>query len=68
MVTLIFLPESVMSLIILLQKQGLEDGSKNKVNPAENNAGQEKEGGTGTADSGPRNLNTHQFKLLSQKL
>ncbi|EFX75135.1 hypothetical protein DAPPUDRAFT_108184 [Daphnia pulex] len=48
--------------------EGLEDGSKNKVNPAENNAGQEKEGGPGTADGGPRNLNTHQFKLLLQKL
>lgn len=54
-----------MSLIILLQKQGLDDGSENDVNPVENNAGQEKEGGT--ADGGPRNLNAHQFKLLYTK-
>jgi len=54
-----------MSLIILLQKQGLDDGSENEVNPAENNAGQENEGET--ADGGPRNLSAHKCKLLYAK-
>lgn len=54
-----------MSLIILLQKQGLDNGSEIEVNPAENNAGQEKEGRT--VEDGPRNLNAHQYQLLYAK-